>query len=88
MKSLLNEGISHLEQIQREILDNSVDKNIADLSKLFIDYYGEDRVDIKRTSDNLAIFSERVNDTLYCLNKVIEDCDDNIGHLEFIIKFN
>lgn len=87
MKSLLNEGISHLEQIQREILDNSVDKNIAELSKLFIDYYGEDRVDIKRTSDNLAIFSERVNDTLYCLNKVIEDCDDNIGHLEFIIKF-
>ena len=87
MKSLLNEGISHLEQIQREILDNSVNTNIAELSKLFIDYYGEDRVDIKRTSDNLAIFSERVNDTLYCLNKVIEDCDDNIGHLEFIIKF-
>ena len=87
MKSLLNRGISHLEQIQREILDNSVNTNIAELSKLFIDYYGEDRVDIEQTSDNLAIFSERVNDTLYCLNKVIEDCDDNIGHLEFIIKF-
>ena len=87
MKSLLNKGISHLEKIQREILDNSVDTNIAELSKLFIDYYGEDRVDIKRTSDNLAIFSERVNDTLYCLNRVVEDCDNNIGHLEFIIKF-
>jgi len=87
MKSLLNEGIAHLEQIQRDILDNSVNTNITELSKLFVDYYGEDRVDIKRTSNNLFIFSERVNDTLYCLNKVIEDCGDNVGRLEFIIKF-
>ena len=87
MKSLLNAGISHLEQIQRDILDSSVNTNIAELSKLFIDYYGEDRVDIKQNSNALTIFSERVNDTLYCLNRVVEDCGDNIGRLEFIIKF-
>ena len=87
MKSLLNECISHLEQIQRDILDSSANTNIAELSKLFIDYYGEDRVDIKQNSNALTIFSERVNDTLYCLNRVVEDCGDNIGRLEFIIKF-
>lgn len=84
MKSLLNEGITHLEQIQRDILDNSVNANITELSKLFIDYYGEERVDIIRNSSD---FPERVNDTLYCLNKVVEDCGDDVGHLEFTIKF-